>query len=281
MTNITILKDRPGVPRLSLPGLIVTPDWLVQYLDHPTLRLLDVRPPESYDEGHIPGASQVDLAILTCTVNGVPGMLLSPALFAAQMSRLGVDQASVVVIYDDNWGMPAARILWSLARYGHTNVAVLTGGSDRWQEEDLPWTSEPFLPTPAHFIVQPDDDHIAAPTWLLRQMDRSDLVLLDTRTPGEYIQGHLPGALHWDWMNGISLEGWDTMRPAEALRVELADLGVTPDKEIVTYCHSGVRAAHTYLLLRSLGYSRVRVYDGSWLEWSMKIMKEVSIDHKT
>ncbi len=58
------------------------------------------------------------------------------------------------------------------------------------------------------------------------------------------------------------------MRPAPELQSELARLGVTPDKEIVTYCQTGVRAAHTYLLLRHLGFPRVRLYDGSWLHWA-------------
>jgi thiosulfate/3-mercaptopyruvate sulfurtransferase len=62
------------------------------------------------------------------------------------------------------------------------------------------------------------------------------------------------------------------MRPAEELAAQLASLGITPDKEIVTYCRSGARAAHTHLLLRNLGYPRVRNYDGSWLEWSARVL---------
>lgn len=263
-----VLKDRSVASDLRVPNLIVAPRWLAQHLQHPALRLLDARSPESYEEGHIPGARQVDLAALTHAVNGVDGMLLSPKRFADRMSRLGVGQDSAVVIYDDNWGLPAARILWSLVRYGHANVAVLNGGSDHWQEDRHPWTSVSIVPSPSQFVVRPDDDHSAERSWLLRQMDRPDLVLLDTRSPGEYAQGHLPGALPWDWINGLPVGGWDTMRPRAELLAELISLGVTPDKEVVTYCQSGVRAAHTYLLLRDLGYPRVRVYDGSWLEWS-------------
>jgi thiosulfate/3-mercaptopyruvate sulfurtransferase len=253
---------------LHLPGLIVSPDWLAQHLNRPGLQLLDARLRESYDEGHIPGAVWVDLAALTCTISGVAGMVLPPELFAEQMRRVGLNQDSLAVIYDDHWGMPAARLLWALARYGFHQAAVLNGGSDRWQAEERPWTSEPLIPPPGQFIAQMDEAHLAEGAWLSELGEQAGMVLVDTRTPGEYANGHLPGAICWDWMNGVAANSWDFQRPADELLSELTSLGITPDKEIVTYCRSGARAAHTYLLLRVLGYPRVRLYDGSWLEWS-------------
>jgi thiosulfate/3-mercaptopyruvate sulfurtransferase len=74
----------------------------------------------------------------------------------------------------------------------------------------------------------------------------------------------------------VAVEGWDAVRPAAELTGELAALGVTPDKEVVTYCRSGARAAHTYLVLRHLGFTRVRNYDGSWLEWSARVLGDAS-----
>ena len=259
-------RAEPG--SLQLSGLIVGPDWLAQYLNHPALCLLDVRLSASYDEGHIPGAVWLDLSTLTCSVRGVPGMVLPPEPFVEQMRRQGLSQGSPVVIYDDHWGMPAARVLWSLARYGHHNAAVLDGGSDRWQSEGRLWTSDPFEPTPGQFMARGDESHLAKGAWLRSVAKRAATVLLDTRTPGEYSQGHLPGAICWDWMNGVPRDRWHIRRPDDELLGELTSLGITPDKEIVTYCQSGARAAHTYLLLRDLGYPNVRLYDGSWLEWS-------------
>ena len=130
-----------------------------------------------------------------------------------------------------------------------------------------------------HLPENVSSDHGAPLPWLLDQLKRADLILLDTRTPGEFAQGHLPGAICWDWMNGVLLQGWEMTRPAAELRSELGLLGITPDKEIITYCRSGARAAHTYVLLRSLGYPRVRLYDGSWLEWSSRVLKEAPGGH--
>jgi thiosulfate/3-mercaptopyruvate sulfurtransferase len=246
------LVEQPELVSLQLPGLIVGPDWLAQYLNHPALCLLDVRLRDSYDEGHIPGAVWLDLSTLTCSVRGVPGMVLPPEPFVEQMRRQGLSQGSPVVIYDDHWGMPAARVLWSLARYGHHNAAVLNGGWDRWLAEGRLWTAEPVIPDRGHFVAKADESHLAEGAWLRSANKESAVTLVDTRTPAEFSQGHLPDAICWDWMNGVPRDSWDIRRSADELLDELTGLGITPDKEIVTYCQSGARAAHTYLLLRDL-----------------------------
>jgi thiosulfate/3-mercaptopyruvate sulfurtransferase len=153
-------------------------------------------------------------------------------------------------------------------------VAVLNGGIDRWQEEGFPLSSAAIRPRPASFDPQPAGEHLATGEWVQEHLDDPQVVLLDTRTPGEFAAGHLPGALCWDWVNAVPLGSWNVLRPKAALRAELARLGVTPEKEVVTYCRSGARAAHTYLVLRHLGFARVRLYDGSWLEWSRYFQKD-------
>jgi thiosulfate/3-mercaptopyruvate sulfurtransferase len=256
----------------TLPGLLVSTDWLAEYLNASDLRIIDIRPADAFAEGHIPGAVQVDLAAFGTTVDGVPGMLIGPDAFAAVMGELGVDNDGAVVIYDSNWGMPAARLLWALSYYGHTNSAVLNGGWDRWEEEGRPISKAITLPTPTHFTATPTPALLAELSWVQSHLDDPNVVVVDTRTPKEYTDGHLPNAINWDWMNGVAVEGWDTVRPAGELATELAALGITPDKEIVTYCRSGARASHTHLLLRNLGYPRVRNFDGSWLEWSARVL---------
>lgn len=256
----------------TLPGLLVSASWLEEYLNASDLRVVDVRPADAFAEGHIPGATQVDLAALGMTVDSVQGMLIGPEAFSAIMGQLGIDDDMAVVLYDSNWGMPAARVLWALAYYGHSNAAVLNGGWDRWEEEGRPIDKTITLPTPTHFTANPTPSLIAELPWLQSHLDDPNIVLIDTRTPNEYAAGHLPNAINWDWMNGVPVEGWDTVRPAGELAAELGALGITPDKEIITYCRSGARASHTHLLLRSLGYPRVRNYDGSWLEWSARVL---------
>ena len=201
---------------------------------------------------------------------------LIAANFRRFLAERGIDQAKTVVIYDDNWGMAAARVLWALARYGFTNAAILNGGWDRWQEQNHPQTVALATPAATTFAITPQDEVLAERPWLLAQPQRNDLVILDTRTPKEYEQGHLPNAVNWDWMNAVPVGEWELMRDADELRDDFAAMGITPEKEIVTYCRSGVRAAHTYVVLRALGFPRVRNYDGSWLEWSHYLATETA-----
>jgi thiosulfate/3-mercaptopyruvate sulfurtransferase len=266
------LHQSPMQIACTLPGLLVSTSWLADRLSATDLRIVDVRPADAFAEGHIPGAVQVDLAALATTVDGVQGMLIGADAFATVMGQLGIDQETAIILYDSNWGMPAARVLWALTYYGHSNAAVLNGGWDLWEEENRPISTAITLPVPARFSATPTPDHLAELDWLQAHLDDAHVVLIDTRTPNEFAAGHLPAAINWDWMNGVPEAGWEAVRPAAELTAELTALGITPDKEIVTYCRSGARAAHTHLLLRSLGYPRVRNYDGSWLEWSARVL---------
>ena len=256
----------------TLPGLLVDSDWLATHLAAPDLRLLDARDADDYAQAHIPGAAHLELPTITTAVDGVPGMLVDPESFAATMQRLGVGDDSTVIVYDSNWGLPASRILWALTYYGHTRVALLNGGWDAWSDQGLPTTAARPTPSPARFTPRPNPQHLAQLSWLQDHLHDPNLVILDTRAAGEVAAGRVPNAVHWDWMSAVPAGSWEAARPTDELRAELAALGVTPDKEIVTYCRSGVRAAHTYMVLRSLGFPRVRNYDGSWLEWSHRVL---------
>lgn len=248
---------------------LVQPEWLAQHLHEPQLRILDARLLENYAEGHIPFAAHVDLGTLRYTKHGVHGMLIEPEAFAEIAGgRLGIGHETFVVIYDDYFSQIAARIGWSLLRYGHARVAILDGGWDAWEAAGLPVSVEAYRPQAASFIPVFVDGHLAEYDWVRAHLHSLDVVLLDVRSPAEYAKGHVPGAVLWNWENGTS--SVSSFAPAGELRTELSRLGVTPDKEIVTYCQSGMRAAHTFFLLRHLGFDRVRMYDGSWAEWSYK-----------
>ena len=79
--------------------------------------------------------------------------------------------------------------------------------------------------------------------------------------------GHVPGAVNFDWVNAIDQTRSLRLKPAQELKQVLSQLGVTPDKEAIVYCQTHHRSAHTYIVLKSLGYPRVRGYPSSWSEW--------------
>lgn len=258
-----------------LPGLLVDPEWLGDHVGDARLRIVDLRDSDAYADGHIPGAVQLDLEDLGRNLNGCDNVLLPPDEFERVMARLGISHRDTVVAYDDHWGLPSARLIWALGHYGVRCVGVLNGGWDRWQEEGRPTSGGPASDGPAAestdgFVARPDPDVAADYEWIVGVVARGGVTFLDTRSQAEFDQGHLPGAVSWDWFNAVPAGSWECSREAGELRSELAALGVHPSDEVVAYCRSGMRAAHTYLVLRNAGFERVRLYDGSWQDWERR-----------
>jgi len=258
-----------------MPGILVDPEWLGDHMRDPRVRIVDLRDREAYAGGHIPGAVQLDLEDLGENRDGCDNVVLDPPEFERLMARLGISNGDTVVAYDDHWGLPSARLIWALHYYGERSVGVLNGGWDRWQEEGRPVKDGPgadgAAPGPADgFEAHPTPDVAADYEWISGGVARGDVALLDTRSDAEFAQGHLPGAKSWDWFNAVPAGSWECSRDPGALRSELEALGVYPSHEVVAYCRSGMRAAHTYVVLRHAGFPRVRLYDGSWQEWSMR-----------
>lgn len=262
-------EAHPAAP--ALPGLLVDPSWLRSQMGHPRLHTVDLRDSDAYGSGHIPGAAHLDLGRLGSSVGGCDNVILPAAEFGDLMARLGISHGDAVVAYDDQWGLAAARLLWALHYYGHSSVAVLNGGWDRWRDEDGASVEGTEPVTPAQFEASPNADVYADFAWMTDRVRAADAVLLDTRTPGEFDRGHLPGAIGWDWFNAVPADAWDASRGPADLRAEWEALGLNPSDEVAVYCRSGMRAAHTYMVLRNAGFARVRLYDGSWQEWAIMI----------
>ena len=254
--------------------LLTTPAALAQALDGGGRPLLiDLRPPEDFAAGHIPGAVHLDLW-------GVSLIDTDPAPLKAFMWMIdhlfnlrGVEANTPVVVYDEQSGMRAARAFWFLEYLGHPRVRVLDGGMGAWIRAGLPITREAAPPPKSAWTGTPQEHTIA--TWrdVKDRLGRPGVVLLDTRSDAEYDGtlvrakrgGRIPGAVHVEWTRNLGPDG--AFKPVAALRAMYESAGVTPDKEVVTYCQGGYRAAHGYLALRLLGYPRVRNYTGSWKEW--------------
>ena len=268
------LSDDPNPApsaNLDLPGLLVEPSWLEERLDDLDLRIVDLRDSDAYLSGHVPGAVHVDLAELGSSAAGCDNVLVSPGEFGDLMAERGISSGDRIVAYDDQWGLASARLIWALHYYGHPRAAVLNGGWDRWRDEDREAASGEKRPAVGRFEAALRDELHADIEWIVRGIETGGRVLLDSRTPTEFEEGHLPGAVSWDWFNAVPDGSWDVSRDPVELRAEWRDLGIDPSEEVTVYCRSGMRAAHTWLVLRNAGFSRVRLYDGSWQEWSMKM----------
>src|SRR4051812_33369201 len=235
--------------------------------------VLDLRPAEDFAAGHVPGAVHLDLWGLSL-VDTDPAPLKAFMWIVDHLFNLrGVDASTPVVIYDDQSGMRAARAFWFLEYFGHPRVQVVDGGFGAWVKAGLPVTREASPPPKSTWTGTPQEARLA--TWrdVEARLGQPGVVILDTRSDAEYNGtlvrakrgGRIPGAAHVEWTRNLTPAG--TFKPAAELRAMYEQAGVTPDKEVVTYCQGGYRAAHGYLALRLLGYPRVRNYTGSWKEW--------------
>jgi thiosulfate/3-mercaptopyruvate sulfurtransferase len=134
-------------------------------------------------------------------------------------------------------------------------------------------TREASAPPASEWTGARQEHTIASWRQVRDAIGREDTVILDTRTDGEYTGaavrarrgGAVPGAVHIEWNRNLTPDG--AFKPAAELREMYEKAGVTPEREVITYCQGGYRAAHSYLALRLLGYPRVRMYVGSWKEW--------------
>jgi thiosulfate/3-mercaptopyruvate sulfurtransferase len=235
--------------------------------------VFDLRPPEAYVAGHVPSAVHLDLW-------GVSLIDTDPAPLKAFMWMIehvlavhGVDAATPIVVYDEQSGIRAARAFWFLEYFGHPSVRMLDGGLGAWQRAGLSVACDAAPPPTSEWTGSRDGTRLATWTDVRRALGRSTTVLLDTRTDEEYYGttvrakrgGAIPGAVHIEWTRNLTPDG--EFKSAAELRQMYEDAGVTSDREVITYCQGGYRAAHSYVALRLLGYPRVRMYVGSWKEW--------------
>ncbi|NIR31046.1 MAG: sulfurtransferase [Gammaproteobacteria bacterium] len=255
--------------------LILEPDQLRERLGAPELLVVDLCRPEVYAAVHVPGAVHLDYGAIVASRPPVGGLLPDAEVLARALSALGLAPEHHVVAYDDEGGGKAARLLWTLDVLGHVEHSLLNGGLHAWANEGHPVSNEPVVAEASDYVASIGREHQADKDYILARLEDPDMVLVDTRTPEEYRGervlarhgGHIPGAVNMDWMQAMDQSRNLRLKPDAELRSLLDQRGVTPDKEIVTYCQTHHRSAHTYVVLKALGFPRLRGYPGAWSEW--------------
>ncbi|MFQ6021319.1 MAG: sulfurtransferase [Acidiferrobacterales bacterium] len=260
--------------RSCLP-LIVEPAELEAQLGAIDLLIVDLCRPELYRQGHIRGAVHLHYTQLVAVRPPVMGLVPSDEQLIKVLGALGLTTDTFVVAYDDEGGGCAARLLWTLEVVGHPHYALLDGGLHAWAAEQRPLSADAVTPNPSDYLVTVQGGPVANKEYILEHLSDPKVVLVDTRSPAEYSgvnqraqrAGHIPGAVNFDWVNAMDRSRGLRLRPQAELREELVSMGITPDKEIITYCHTHHRSAHTYMVLKSLDYPNIKSYPGSWSEW--------------
>jgi thiosulfate/3-mercaptopyruvate sulfurtransferase len=253
--------------------LLTTAAELQSKLGSPNLSIIDVRPAEDYAKGHIPGATHFDLFGLSLIDTSEAPLKAFMHMIHHVLELRGVSETKEVVFYEANSGMRAARGVWFLEYYGHPNVKMLDGGFQAWRAARAPLTTDATPPMAAAFNITERRDVLATADDVLRSLRKNDIAILDTRSVGEYRGTHvraarggaIPGAVHIEWTENLAPDG--RFKSDAELKAMYEKAGITPDKEVISYCQGGYRAAHSYVALRLLGFPKVRNYIGSWKEW--------------
>ena len=258
------------------PELLVDSAWILEHADDPTVRLIDVSGADDYAAGHLPGAVNVRVGQqMTNPEDSTEGQILTQDALSALMSSLGVNNDDTIIFYDGNNNLQSSRAYWVMKYYQHEDVRIFDGGTKTWLADGHELVTDAVEVTPSEYVAQDPDLEIRTTTeYVLERLDDENVVMCDTRNAEEYAGtdvraargGHVPGAINVEWIYAVDDDG--TFKSAQELYDLYTAAGFDPNKEIITYCQTGVRGAHTWFVLRELlGFPDVRNYDGSWAEY--------------
>jgi thiosulfate/3-mercaptopyruvate sulfurtransferase len=262
---------------------IVPVKWLLARLYEPDIVIVDCRfqlgnsnsGREAYEESHIPGAVYLDLEKdLSSPVSEHGGRHPLPdiAELTARLSQVGISNESRVVAYDDQGGAMASRLWWLLKYLGHEAVYVLEEGFGAWKKAGLITTADQKVLIPARFLATVKHNMLAEVDDVRESLGKAGVTLVDSREAPRYrgeaepidrVAGHIPGARNFFWAEGRRPDG--TWKSADEHRERFA--GLEQDDEIIVYCGSGVTATPNVLALEEAGFTRVKLYAGSWSDW--------------
>jgi thiosulfate/3-mercaptopyruvate sulfurtransferase len=182
-----------------------------------------------------------------------------------------------VILYSEKSDPNATFLAWTLDYLGHKKIGVLNGGWEKWISEKLPVTQEYPSLLPGKFFGKAIRETLAEKKWVYDRLNTKKVAILDARPPKQYSgeegdeirRGHIPGAKNLYWETTLEGEEVRVWKKREDLEKLLAEAGVTKDKEIIVHCRTGREASHLYFTLKYvLGFPNVRLYRGSWVEWS-------------
>ncbi len=262
---------------------IVTVEELKQNINNPNWVVFDCRfavgqpdlGKEKYLENHIPHARYVDLdndASSPETQTSGRHPLPDPHTLQNKLIDWGVNQDTQIVVYDDVSGVIAGRFWWVLQWMGHSQVAVLDGGFDCWQNARYPLESTtPIVSKPGNFKRACADALWVTSDQLEQSLGQADTKVIDARATERYSGeketvdgegGHIPTSLNYPLSENLGADG--KFLSSEQLRTRFKDIA---HQTTIHSCGSGVTACHNILAMNIAGFDKTKLYVGSWSEW--------------
>jgi thiosulfate/3-mercaptopyruvate sulfurtransferase len=271
---------------MTSSAILISPAELATLMQSEPVVLIDTRDADTFAVGHIEGAVNLREVFTFLATSTPEGLNQLKSTFAKALGAAGLSGAETAVFYEDalNSGYgQSCRGYYLLTWLGYPKIKVLNGGFSAWKAAGLPVSTEAVTPIAASF---PSD--LAMADVMLTQDDvfaalGTSTVLLDVRDIDEWIgdssspygrdfaprKGRIPGAKWLEWYRFMKPSAAGPMiKSPDEVKAEAATAGISVDDTIYLYCFKGARASNTFLALKQAGFSDVRMYFGSWNEWS-------------
>ena len=232
------------------PEMLASTEWLAEHIDDPNVRVVDCDEFEPYLRAHVKNAVGIRVHHYIKHPNYPTAqteypLVAEPGVMKGLMEDMGIGDDTLVVAYDNSGSLYSTRFWWVLNYYGHTNAKVLNGGWKKWFDEGRPTSIDrpPDVGT-VTFTPKADDSLVCTLDYGVGQVGNTDTVFWDVRSSEEWDgsndrgnarAGRVPGAVHLEWLNLITSDRHRTFKPASELRAMLEAIGITPDKNVITY----------------------------------------------
>ncbi|MEI7443832.1 MAG: sulfurtransferase [Burkholderiales bacterium] len=266
--------------------VLISPAELDALMKSEPVVLIDTRDPEAYASGHLPGAVNLREIFTFLATSTAEGLGELGQTFAESFGSVGLSGAETAVLYEESMNSgfgQSCRGYFLLSWLKYPKVRILHGGLAGWKAAGLPVDTAPVSPAPATFPMPATTaSMMVTKDEMLKALD-SEVMLLDVRDVDEWIgessspygkdfaprKGRIPGAKWIEWYRFMkpSAQGPVFKSPAEIL-AECRTAGISPKDTVYLYCFKGARASNTFVALKEAGFSDVRMYFGSWNEWS-------------
>jgi thiosulfate/3-mercaptopyruvate sulfurtransferase len=255
------------------PEQLVETDWVAAHAADANVRIVDMRQ-SGYADGHVPGAVYVSPVAIR-DAKAPPTFLPTPAAFEAMMAKLGISDATRVIVYDERGGLYAARLWWILNYFGHSNVALMNGGWVKWAAEHRTLQTDTPAPPAGRFAAHPQSRWVATAADVVAAINKPGTKIVDARTVAE-IEGRdlrnikrggfVPSSVPMYWEDLLDPQT-RVFKPADELKKIYEERGILPSLQVIAYCQVGMRASVDLFALHLIGYDKLRNYYGAWEEW--------------
>lgn len=244
--------------------MLVSTDWLRENISNPNLIILDTRPKTVFLYGHLHNAQSLSVDKVIQFDEFGSNLVIEQEKIVELFNRLGIDETKTVVLMGDSMDPSTARIAWTLLYFGHEKTFLLDANASDLQKHGFELSKQISSVKPTLFTPKINSEIRIESDFLKDHLNNFEI--LDARSPQEFMGGHLPNSKLLPFTDGLDYNG-KLFHDFESLKMMFSQNQISKDKEIVCYCMHGHRASSLFLQLKIAGFDKVKLYDGSFVEW--------------